>query len=101
MKASGKRIGDIQDILKELDLKIGRLKKEKQVVEGVFKDSEEIRDILARVQTDAEQLLGQGHLIQETRQSVKDLEEGINDLKIESKNISVKNEMISGYQRSI
>ena len=55
-----------------------------------------MRDVLEKTQMDTDKLLGQKQLVGEANENVVKLIQGINELKIESKNVSVKNEMIRG-----
>ena len=63
-----------------------------------------MKTTLVKLQSDYEKVLGQGHIIEDARDTLIKMATDINGLKIESRNISVKNEMkrsISGRLRDL
>ena len=53
-----------------------------------------MKNTLGKLQSNYEIVLGQGHVVEETREMLSRMTQEISNLKVESKNISVKNEMI-------
>ena len=94
LKTASVKTGIMKDTLGELDSRYDRIKRVKETIESHTRDTEELKRILAKVQGDYEKLLGQSYMISETQDTLHTLMQQISELKIESKNISIKNEMI-------
>ena len=94
MKVAAGRVTEMKDTLRELDHRYARIMQEKEVVQGYTEDTEDLKISLGKLQVDYEKLLGQSHIIGETRETLTHMSQDINNFKVESKNISVKNEMI-------
>ena len=95
-----KIIQEAEKILKKIDPEKKIIKEEpkqnfetKVEYKKFTKDAEEMKLTLSRLRVDYEGVLGQGHIIEEARQTLAQMTLDISDLKVESKNISVKNEM--------
>ena len=94
MKVAAGRVTEMKDTLRELDHRYARIMQEKEVIQGYTGDTEDLKISLGKLQVDYEKLLGQSHIIGETRETLTHMSQDINNLKVESKNISMKNEMI-------
>ena len=94
MKVANERVKEMKNTCRELDHRYAAIVQEKSVVETYTRDTEEMKSVLLKLQVDYEKVLGQGHVIEEARETLTQMTNDISSLKIESKNISVKNEMM-------
>ena len=94
MNKGSQDVESMKGLMKELETKFNHLHQEKDVVSSYCRDMEVMRDVLETTQMDTEKLLGQQHVVGEANENVARLIREINELKIESKNVSVKSEMI-------
>ncbi|MBT3517591.1 MAG: hypothetical protein HN465_08435, partial [Nitrospina sp.] len=94
MKVANERVKEMKSTCRELDHRYASIVQEKSIVENYTQDTEEMKITLNKLQGDYEKVLGQGHIIEDARITLTHMTNEISSLKIESKNISVKNEMI-------
>jgi methyl-accepting chemotaxis protein len=94
MRTGSVTVEEMKTALQEMDSRLTLIHQEKESIMSYARDTEDLKRTLEVVKEDYETLLGKSHLVSETHDSLNRLSQEISDLKVESKNISVKNEMI-------
>jgi len=94
MNTGSIKVEEMKTTLEEIDSRLTIIHQEKESIVNYTRDTEDLKRTLDVVKEDYETVLGKSHLVRETHDLLNRLNQEVSDLKVESKNISVKNEMI-------
>ncbi len=90
MREGEENAAELKKLVGDIEKRLEYIQKEKKDVENCAKDRERLFNLLDRAHEDTEKVLGQNQLIQEAQSVMKNLIEEIHHIKVDSKNISAK-----------
>ena len=98
MKGTAQEIGELKSLASEIELKSHDMRRDRDDIEAISGESEKLQELFGHLKMETNELLKKQVVVAETKKMLDTFSMEIAEVKIESKNVAIKNEMIKKNQ---